>query len=203
MGLRSATECVAGASRAASQARRACRRGAAASTSTWSRGHSRLSKIAEVEPQNPLPLREREGPIAKRWEGEGAAETYPPPSRCCATGPALSRKGRGGIVARLKRSCLAKPNILSPASRESIHTCALRSYILKTFPSPPLRGEREGGSRHANADAEYVERPPHPALSPTSWGRGKKIRRGLQTCESLAHRGRGARTRITANVRAC
>ena len=47
-----------------------------------------LSKAAcgaWLERDNPLPLREREGPAAKRWEGEGCEHfTDPSPRSCCA-----------------------------------------------------------------------------------------------------------------------
>jgi urease accessory protein len=52
---------------------------------------------------SPLPLREREGPIAEQWEGEGrgAALANPSPSRCAGhpelLSKGLSRKGRGDI----------------------------------------------------------------------------------------------------------
>src|SRR5690348_14129592 len=48
----------------------------------------------------PLALRERKGPVAKRWEGEGIVARKirlpaPSPSHACGVCPSLSRKGRG------------------------------------------------------------------------------------------------------------
>jgi hypothetical protein len=62
----------------------------------------------------PLPSREKEGPIAQQWEGEGVGATgvftlsiasssarklltAPSPSHAFGAGPFLSRKGRGAI----------------------------------------------------------------------------------------------------------
>ena len=56
-----------------------------------------MRKLLEVT--SPLPSREREGPIAKQWEGEGAVEASL--SRHIGDSPltlTLSRKGRGKMM---------------------------------------------------------------------------------------------------------
>src|SRR5207247_11309056 len=56
-------------------------------------------RAADLLGDPPLPSREREGTVAKRWESEGAASRLgaaaPSPSHAFGIDPFLSRKGRG------------------------------------------------------------------------------------------------------------
>src|ERR1044071_10319081 len=58
-----------------------------------------ISRLPLAGSPSPAP-REREGPVAKRWEGEGFSVVVPSAGRRCPDGYPLPRCGRGGIPAR-------------------------------------------------------------------------------------------------------
>src|SRR5712671_949362 len=90
----------------------------------------------------PLPLREREGPIAEQWEGEGvgAARENPSPSRCA--GPSLSRKGRGDVDLAILMLIAARADAYRDTAETALESRAQGEAFLATcraaWPHPML-----------------------------------------------------------------
>jgi pilus assembly protein CpaC len=89
----------------------------------------------------PLPLRERKGPIAQRREGEGEASReldQPPHPPALRAGPALSRKGRGNLLAvfavLLAIILVSVPQMASAQPRQV--RVAVSSGTIIEFPRP-------------------------------------------------------------------
>ena len=89
------------------------------------------ASASEPQRSSPLPLREREGPAAKRWEGEGSRRPRscrrhvdPSPFPSCGWVPSLSRKGRGTLAAALSFFVIASAAQAAPPKRiVSLNPC--------------------------------------------------------------------------------
>jgi len=91
---------------------------------------------------NPLPLREREGPVAQQREGEGAGADHAAPSPSRYAGPSPSRKGRGDDRLELLMAISARADAYRGTAETALESRAQGEAFLATcraaWPHPML-----------------------------------------------------------------